>query len=136
MKICHEIMIASVIRTPLIRRPASGFARRSAKLSSSAARPNAAADEAKEEKESGSAKAKNPQTRDLYATLGITREATQTEIREAFYRRAKELHPDVNPSEEAKEEFTLAKEAFEKLKGKSCTPKHNYEVRIFHPRSA
>ena len=118
-------MIASVIRTPLIRRPASGFARRSAEFSSSATRLHAAADE---EKESGSAKAKNPQTRDLYATLGITREATQTEIREAFYRRAKELHPDVNPSEEAKEEFTLAKEAFEKLKGKSSTLRHNDEV--------
>ena len=127
-------MIASVIRSPLIRRPASSLARRSAKFSSSATRPNAAADDAKEEKESGSAKPKNPSTRDLYATLGITREATQTEIREAFYRRAKELHPDVNPSEEAKEEFNLAKEAFEKLKGKSSTLNHKFEVRIICPR--
>ena len=127
-------MIASVIRNPLARRATAGLSRRSAKFSSSATRPNAAADDAKEEKESGSAKPKNSPTRDLYATLGITREATQTEIREAFYRRAKELHPDVNPSEEAKEEFNLAKEAFEKLKGKSSTQNHKFEVRIICPR--
>jgi hypothetical protein len=53
---------------------------------------------------------------DLYAALGLTEEATQTEIREAFYRKAKRLHPDVNPDKEAKDEFSMAQEAFNKLK--------------------
>ncbi len=52
----------------------------------------------------------------LYKALGLSEDATQTEIREAYYRKAKELHPDVNPSPEAKEQFARAQEAFAKLK--------------------
>ena len=96
------------IRTSLTWRAVTGLANRSADLSTSATR-----------RDQGKAREAPSSASDVYATLGITREATQTEIREAFYRRAKELHPDVNPSPEAREEFALAQEAFEKLKGKA-----------------
>ena len=96
------------IRTSLTWRVVTGLANRSADLSTSATR-----------RDQGKAREAPSSASDVYATLGITREATQTEIREAFYRRAKELHPDVNPSPEAREEFALAQEAFEKLKGKA-----------------
>ena len=108
-------MLSSAIWIPFTRRVTAALASKSGEFSPCAARLNAAAaDEAKKEK---GAK-RTSSTHDLYAALGITREATQTEIREAFFRRAKALHPDVNPSAEAKEEFALAQEAFEKLKGK------------------
>ena len=111
-------MLTSVIRTPFTRRVTFGLASKSAEFSTCATRPNAA-DEADKDKGTDNVKSKKTSsTHDLYSTLGITREATQTEIREAFFRRAKALHPDVNPSAEAKEEFALAQEAFEKLKGK------------------
>ena len=112
-------MFTSVIRTQFTRRVTAGPAIKRAEFSRCASCPNAA-DEAKKEKGPDDPKSKKTSTstsHDLYSTLGITREATQTEIREAFFRRAKELHPDVNPSAEAKEEFALAQEAFEKLKG-------------------
>ena len=54
--------------------------------------------------------------KDYYEILDITPDATPTEIREAFYRKAKQCHPDVNPSEEAKAEFMKVKEAFKALK--------------------
>ena len=112
-------MLTSVIRTPFTRRVTTGLASKSAEFSTCATRPNAAADETERDKGTDNVKSKKTSSiHDLYSTLGITREATQTEIREAFFRRAKELHPDVNPSTEAKEEFALAQEAFEKLKGK------------------
>ncbi|MFV0433085.1 MAG: molecular chaperone DnaJ [Leucobacter sp.] len=52
---------------------------------------------------------------DHYETLGVTREATPEEIKKAYRRLARELHPDVNPSEEAAERFKSVTHAYDVL---------------------
>jgi curved DNA-binding protein len=50
--------------------------------------------------------------KDYYAILGVPRNATPEEIKEAYRRLAKEYHPDKNPSPEAEEMFKLINEAY------------------------
>lgn len=52
---------------------------------------------------------------DHYETLGVSREATPEEIKKAYRRLARELHPDVNPSEEASEKFKAVTHAYDVL---------------------
>ncbi|WP_449279881.1 molecular chaperone DnaJ [Leucobacter sp. GX0328] len=52
---------------------------------------------------------------DHYETLGVSREATPEEIKKAYRRLARELHPDVNPSEEASERFKAVTHAYDVL---------------------
>ena len=53
--------------------------------------------------------------RDYYEVLGVSREADETEIKKAFRRLARELHPDVNRESDAEERFKEAAEAYEVL---------------------
>ncbi|MDQ2630238.1 MAG: molecular chaperone DnaJ [Actinomycetota bacterium] len=53
--------------------------------------------------------------RDYYEVLGVSREADETEIKKAFRRLARELHPDVNREPDAEERFKEAAEAYEVL---------------------
>ena len=54
--------------------------------------------------------------RDYYEVLGIKRNATQDQIRQAFRKLARKLHPDVNPGDKASEEkFKEINEANEVL---------------------
>ena len=53
---------------------------------------------------------------DYYERLGVARDASETEIKKAFRRLARELHPDVNAHDpEAEEKFKSAAEAYEVL---------------------
>jgi curved DNA-binding protein len=53
--------------------------------------------------------------KDYYAILGVPREATGTEIKRAYRRKAKQLHPDVDRSAGAEERFRALNEANEVL---------------------
>jgi DnaJ-class molecular chaperone len=53
---------------------------------------------------------------DYYEVLGVDRGASETEVKRAFRRLARELHPDVNDHDpEAEEKFKAAAEAYEVL---------------------
>jgi len=52
---------------------------------------------------------------DHYEVLGVDRNATPEEIKKAYRRLARELHPDVNPSAEAQERFKLVTHAYDVL---------------------
>jgi molecular chaperone DnaJ len=52
---------------------------------------------------------------DHYDVLGVSREASADEIKKAYRRLARELHPDVNPDEAAQEKFKLVTHAYEVL---------------------
>jgi len=54
--------------------------------------------------------------RDYYEVLGVDRDANKAEVKTAFRRLARELHPDVNDHDpEAEEKFKAAAEAYEVL---------------------
>lgn len=52
---------------------------------------------------------------DHYETLGVARDASQDDIKKAYRRLARELHPDVNPSPEAAERFKDVTHAYDVL---------------------
>jgi molecular chaperone DnaJ len=53
--------------------------------------------------------------RDYYEVLGLSRGASEREIKSAFRRLARELHPDVSDAADAEERFREAAEAYEVL---------------------
>ena len=53
--------------------------------------------------------------KDYYSILGVGRGADPNDIKKAYFKKAKEFHPDVNKSAGAKEKFAEINEAYETL---------------------
>lgn len=56
-----------------------------------------------------------PTQRDYYSILGVSRNASADEIRSAYRKLARELHPDVNKAPDAQEKFSEVQEAYSVL---------------------
>ncbi|HKX42856.1 MAG TPA: DnaJ domain-containing protein, partial [Burkholderiaceae bacterium] len=54
--------------------------------------------------------------KDYYATLGVAREASQDEIKQAYRKLARKYHPDVSKERDAEERFKEVGEAHEVLR--------------------
>jgi molecular chaperone DnaJ len=52
---------------------------------------------------------------DHYDVLGVSRDASEDQIKKAYRKLARELHPDVNPEPKAQEKFKLVTHAYEVL---------------------
>ena len=56
------------------------------------------------------------QKRDCYEVLGVSKSASDSEIKKAFYKLAKKYHPDANPGDkEAEANFKEVNEAYSVL---------------------
>jgi len=66
----------------------------------------------------------NPFSHSPYAILGVTAAATPEVIRRAFLERARQLHPDINPSPQAAEQMRQVLDAYALLRAQS-TPALN-----------
>lgn len=62
---------------------------------------------------------------DHYEVLGVGRDASDDQIKKAYRKLARELHPDVNPAPEAQEKFKLVTHAYEVLSDADARRKYD-----------
>ena len=68
---------------------------------------------------------------DYYAVLGISKDATEEEIKKAYREQSKKWHPDRNKNEDAKEQMQLINEANLILKDTEARSRYNVEYLLF-----
>jgi DnaJ-class molecular chaperone len=61
---------------------------------------------------------KGSSVKDFYSELNLESTASHEEIKQAYFKLAKQFHPDINPSAEAKEKFGRINQAYETLSDK------------------
>jgi curved DNA-binding protein len=75
-------------------------------------------------------------TRDLYSVLGVSKSASDKEIRQAYRRLAREHHPDMNPENQAAESrFREISEAYEVLSDKQKRAQYDRFGHVANGRS-
>ena len=64
--------------------------------------------------------------KDYYSTLGVSRTASEKEIKSAYRKLARKFHPDVNPGDnKAEEQFKEIAEAYEVLSSSEKRKKYD-----------
>ena len=74
--------------------------------------------------------------KDLYEVLGVSRDATEADIKKAFRRKARELHPDVNKAPDAEDQFKELNEAYDVLSDANKRAQYDRFGTIRAPRAA
>ncbi|GAB1603160.1 meiotically up-regulated gene 185 protein-like [Argonauta hians] len=65
--------------------------------------------------------------KNLYSIIGVEENATAEEIKKAYKKLAKKLHPDKNKSEDAEEKFKELSKAYEVLKSKESRQDYDFQ---------
>ena len=63
--------------------------------------------------------------KDFYKTLGVSKDATESEITKAYRKLARKYHPDINKTKEGEEKFKDISEAYDVLKDKDSREKYD-----------
>jgi DnaJ-class molecular chaperone len=69
--------------------------------------------------------------KDYYQVMGVARDATEAQIKQAYRKLARKYHPDVSKEKDAEARFKEVGEAYEVLKNPALNPVDNaVSVRI------